>query len=363
MVQRLLDWHPEIIALPPETPLLEKYFRLSGDERGRYFRSTFLTPAEGKQAQFVDEEFREKLGGEMERQFSINTSRLLAFDPAAFREAYDDSLEGDDDLLSRVIRALSRGILAGVPTVRDRCPSPRYLAHKRPYYSELHATEITEIAPESRFLHVVRSPLSQYASFKARRANLGRSGPLNGIDFVTSSCRTWALSRKLADSNLASLGPDRYRVIHYEDLVRDPRPVMTGVAEWLRIPFDESLTETTWMGHGIGANSSFSGLSRDDGRPPDPYRAVTNSGERALISYLLRSVHDLLGRYEEEVPHTSRMRARLSWALKWRGETAEAHRDRKRSPFNPTALRREELSDVLVGKRREIPRDEDVQFF
>ena len=363
MVQRLLDWHPEILAFPPETPLLEKYFRQNSSERERYFRKTFLEPEEGKQAQFVDDNYRLGHWAKMKRQFDIAPSDFMAVDSSAFQRAYDHALDGDGELFLRVLRGLLDGCCRSVSVVKEHYDNPRYFALKRPYYSELYARQVAQLDAASRFLHVVRSPLSQYASLKARRTSLGKSGPLNELDFVTSSCRTWVMSRQLAEQNLQALGDERYRIIYYEDLVDDPKRTMIRVAEWLGIPFDDCLGETTWFGYLVGANSSFKGLTPNSGRPSDTYRAVTSWSERTLMSYLLTHVREQLGRYRDEVPDTSRYRARLSWVLPMQGESLRHLKNRSRHRFNPTALDRDALRALLVDEDQSVSRNPDIQFF
>jgi len=53
----------------------------------------------------------------------------------------------------------------------------------------------------------------------------------------------WALCNQNLLDFVAEVGQERCHLVRYEDLVRDPRAVMTGVCDFLGVPFDERVVE------------------------------------------------------------------------------------------------------------------------
>ncbi len=123
---------------------------------------------------------------------------------------------------------------------------PRAWVEKSPQH-ELRAAEIVAAYPAARFVHVVRDPRSTVAAL--RRMDMKQD--------------VWAASRELqwsldaARRNPELLGPDRYLVVRYEDLIAEPRAVLERVAGFLGIAFDERLLVPTTAGQPATANSAW----------------------------------------------------------------------------------------------------------
>jgi hypothetical protein len=78
---------------------------------------------------------------------------------------------------------------------------------------------------------------------------------------MAGDARTSALEiRRTLDAarrTIERIGPGRYSIVSYEDLVRDPQRVMRGVAAFLDIEFTDILLTPTTAGRLVGANSAW----------------------------------------------------------------------------------------------------------
>ena len=117
------------------------------------------------------------------------------------------------------------------------------------------------IFPNARFLHVVRdgravaNSLAQRQWWKGYRglAEWGR-GPLpneyerewveSGHDFVVLAALEWKMLMDVFDESRASLPPDRWMQLRYEDFVHDPRARLTEIFDFTGLswtpPFDKT---------------------------------------------------------------------------------------------------------------------------
>jgi hypothetical protein len=107
---------------------------------------------------------------------------------------------------------------------------PRY-ADKTPMHV-LHLPRLERMFPEARFVHLVRDGRDVAASY--RTVAWGPAG-------IEDAALLWR--RRVAAGRRAGrrLGPDRYREVHYEDLVRDPEAVLRGLCAFLDLAWDDRL--------------------------------------------------------------------------------------------------------------------------
>jgi hypothetical protein len=111
--------------------------------------------------------------------------------------------------------------------------------------------------PDARFIHTFRDPRAIYAS-RLVRTGEGRRGmkarlpkvparvldPLLAPLEVVETSRVWLDAARLHRRHARELG-ERYRLIRFEDLVADPRGVVTEICAFVGIPFDEHLLDET----------------------------------------------------------------------------------------------------------------------
>jgi hypothetical protein len=150
-------------------------------------------------------------------------------------------------------------------------------------HAERFAEPILSAFPDARIVHMVRDPRTVAAVDGAlRRGRLGRETAL------------WLESARLALRNVARC-PDRYTVVRYEDLARDPHETIGQVCAFLG---EECLPEMT---------RAASSLRFDDAASTEAPRSERASrSARAFIDEYAGPELDALG-YEHGLPRRSRL--------------------------------------------------------
>jgi len=94
--------------------------------------------------------------------------------------------------------------------------------------------EMMEGFPEARFIHIVRDP---------------RAVALSGIkagfctNFIGASISSWRTSADVNAKFAQTLGPSRYLMLRYEELVTDPEPALRQLCEFLGIEMTPEMME------------------------------------------------------------------------------------------------------------------------
>lgn len=276
----------------------------------------------------------------------------FARDPAGFGHwvsAQEEALR--ENYLTRLehplapVEPLERGeLLPGDP------PEPRLLAFldsvRRAYAppelasSALHAFKTVEVSridryrelfPGLRCLHLVRDPLTNYASLKRavlvhkRVAFWAHDG-----DFLPAFLeRGWVPHARFVLGEAAG-DPERHLLVRYEDLVREPERVVRGICDWLGVaPPAEAALQTVLGGRRLRE------LPRDPQSPDRParpveavpdmparagYEEVVSERERALIRLATGDLAERLG-YGPASPRPGRVGLAVRWLLPDRWET------------------------------------------
>jgi hypothetical protein len=93
--------------------------------------------------------------------------------------------------------------------------------------------------PNAKFIHIVRDPRENMASLKKLYATRCWSWDARGV------AGTLAESCRLADINAKKYGAERYHVLRYEDLTKDPDALLKGMIDFLDISWDDCLLKPT----------------------------------------------------------------------------------------------------------------------
>lgn len=362
----LFDWHPQVFIFPKEDKVLQTYWPLPENGKDAVIKQLY------KEVQFLAPAFAEEKRSQLRAEFGAIPSYDVDYD--RFQEQFAYTLErGDGSLLDRIFTGLAVALWAsnnevhGRYNLADHAPDtrPKYLLFKNPYFVELYAQNMAGLLPESRFIHIVRSPIDRYLSSKARWGQTKRlKGRLNGVDPVTGLCEVWASSQWLARENQRILGEDRYHIIHYEDLIATPESVMRSTAAWLGIQFTDSLLKPTELSHPASANSSFEAGSaakiQTTASQEERLRRYLTLGERTIIHYLLNSISDYLDEYS--IPPVTKTQARVAWLNRFNGESWRSFARRLLSfSLNPTIMSEEKLHRMLLQRLPELARSSPVR--
>lgn len=167
------------------------------------------------------------------------------------RKRQDDYAIGRDGIEAELAAAWARifhehAAQHGAVRWGDKSPVHRY-----------HGARINRLFPDSQMVAVVRHP----AAVSLSRAKWGYEFAVTAKDWGSS------IRHHLADAR--RLGPRRFRLVRYEDLLDDPRGIMSSLLAFLHEPWDDAV-----LNHTAGVEE---GTVTDGGTvmsdPLDPSRA------------------------------------------------------------------------------------------
>jgi hypothetical protein len=235
LLRDLLDGHPELAVYPVDLALLYAYFpAFVADHTGPDARRARL-----KRVLFDD--LRARLP-DLQTAGRLDVDRLEA--------AFFDGLEARD--LGRPDALIAR--LAAAFRSQCRASRPRFDVVKETSI-EIHAAEIFGWFPDARFIQIVRDPRDNFAALAAgvdkHYARLGEDRKAT----LASLLQRAQLGLRFGRHNPKAFGDDRYLVVRFEDLVREPERVMARVSGFLGIDFDPLLTTPTQFGVATRGNT------------------------------------------------------------------------------------------------------------
>ncbi|ASC74060.1 Polyketide synthase [Halomicronema hongdechloris C2206] len=152
----------------------------------------------------------------------------------------------------------------GVADIYDKLQqlaAPRLLLDKSPTYGfSLAALERAEqLFEDARYIHLVRHPYAVIDSFvRHRMEKLFTLDTLAHRDPYRIAEQAWWESNHNILQFLQQVGPDRGHQLRYEDLVREPEPILRDLCDFLAVPFDPAVLapyEGNRMTDGVQAQS------------------------------------------------------------------------------------------------------------
>lgn len=155
---------------------------------------------------------------------------------------------------------------------------------------ERYADQIFAAYPRASMVHMLRDPRDRYeASLALWTHGRGRAG---------AAAARWRYSARLARRNAARY-PDRYRVLRYEDLVRDPEGTVRGVTTFLGLSYEPTMldmaaapTYRRKLAAGVDATPGTPLITADH---IGDYRGRIPAGEQAFLERVLGSEMRHLG--------------------------------------------------------------------
>jgi hypothetical protein len=179
-----------------------------------------------------------------------NLDRILA-DLATYKRVA--KLEPDIDRLRRDFEAegpATYGRLFSLlhEQLAAREGKPRW--GEKSLHTEHHTDDLFAEMPDARVVHMLRDPRDRYASVMKRH---GRD-----VHRVAAATGRWIRSTDAGLRNRRRW-PDRYRIVRYEDLVREPEPTVREVCAFLGEDYDPVMLqmEAEPEHRDTGGNSSF----------------------------------------------------------------------------------------------------------
>ncbi len=231
----LLDGHPEIVAYPEETMFFRRFL-----------------PA------IQNASYQEKLN--LAEKLLINIFEWNLENPPEHQKNYPDrdyseisynavseemirnivpSSENPADFLNAVM--LSFGKVTGLLT-----DVSKHWLEKTPY-NELHTKEIFSWWSNPKCIHIVRDPRGNFYSYERKHADWSarRFG------------KNWVRSTNAGLRNVKTFGKNRYLMVRFGDLLKNPAEKMAEVADFLDIRMTEILLKPTRMNEFWHGNSMF----------------------------------------------------------------------------------------------------------
>ena len=216
LLRMMLDAHPEL-TVPPETHFVPDLIKAATQESGAEAMLAALT--------------ENRTWGDFGVATEDMRQRLARLEP------------GD---AAGAVRAFFRAYA-------ERQGKPRW-GDKTPAYM-LAVTRIGRTLPEARFIHLIRDGRDVALSQTARAINEQPPPPEQAARWVKRISK----SREQA----AKLGGERYIEARYEDLVRDPEPVLRRVCELVDLDYDGRML--TYHERAAGRLQEMAGELRSEG--------------------------------------------------------------------------------------------------
>jgi hypothetical protein len=275
LITALLDGHPAIVAYPEET---------------LFFRR-FLPAIAGKSRE-------EAL--EMADRLLIHVFEWNQESPPPHQKDYPDRDYGDISFpaVRKILREvldsvgssspahfLSAALIAFGRTTGLLRKSSRYWVEKSPY-NERYSDQIFSWWPEARCLHIVRDPRDNFVSYQRKQPDWS----------AKVFAWNWVRSTRAGMKNRAVYGPNRYHLLRFEDLLKEPEKTMESVAVFLDLGWHPAFLQPTRVGDAWRGNSMFAEkYSAISTAPLDRWKKSLSAYDLAVLQTIARRVMRLMG--------------------------------------------------------------------
>ena len=160
-----------------------------------------------------------------------------------------------------------------------------------------HAGTLLDWFPDARVIHMIRDPRAVYTSELKRRTAipdtlpyrlLARVPPALRAMVLVQVARTWAEAVNHHRRN-ARRHPDRYRLVRFEDLVREPEAEVAAVCRFLGVAFEPAMLQQKVVSKG----DRIGEVGFDAGAADRWQQAITPRDRRWLERFLGRRIDEL----------------------------------------------------------------------
>lgn len=244
VTHRHLDGHPDLLVYPFESQLGNRDFTdfLASIERVQYRYPQFPEGLSGGELyeEFMDEELKTFL---RKRNGSKFKNVDLVMDEAERKKAFIQFL-GEREFYPRklVIEAFFRATFdAWKNYYTDKRAGMVYVGYSPAI--GIDAERMIRDFPDIRIIHMIRNPFSAYRDTKRRPF----PQPLSKYLI------TWNIYHSTV-AMYANMYPENVRIFRYEDEVADKRRFMQAVADFIGVPFSETMLYPSWNGEPIRDN-------------------------------------------------------------------------------------------------------------
>ncbi len=248
LLRNLLDGHPDLFVVPTEAHFFQrtKYWVTYSFRRTKPETLSFDAKKE-RLIKWI--EIVNTTEDTVSDAFTKNRWNLQL----AAQIISDSRPKSNRELLDIYMKAMYQALYG------QMLPSTKRIVEKSVENAEF-ATELKRFYPDAVFLHIVRSP---YSNLTALRKYTQYAQKTSFFPYLKNSVLAMYNSYYFLYKNREII--DGYKTIRYEDILTKPEDTMKKVAEYLGIPFCQSLLKPTMFSESWHGNSSsktkFSSIS------------------------------------------------------------------------------------------------------
>lgn len=238
LLRNLLDGHSQIMLIPVDGKAGYRQMAFQFDKTGQFWSKELrkdVTYYLMNPMGFTPPNWTLGSPGEVEAYIAFN--RYQSY----WRQQFPQTVDGD-------LRALICAFYCA--RTEPGTPPFHYWAEKTPRTYE-NAQTVAELFPAAKFVHIVRHPAAAFTSFKGKMIRKQKT-----VDFIYL-LRQLRRALDFAKLNVTALGAQRYMVVHFEELLQNPREVMASVADFLHISFEEILVNPTVGAQPANPNTAY----------------------------------------------------------------------------------------------------------
>lgn len=182
--------------------------------------------------------------------------------------------------------------------------------------TEIYANELSEMFPKAKFIHIIRDPRDNWASLKSGWDKRYKNFNDNLNRLMQSMIERGKLGMEMAEYNKEIIGKDRYVVVRYEDITLNPEREMSNLANFIGIPFSNSLLRPTTLGFPWkGNNFTGKNFTKPSNDNVGKWIDRIDQNEAKLIEYHFKDLMNYYG-YNQNFTLRDQLRA-ASEHYKW----------------------------------------------
>ncbi len=293
LLRNLLDSHPQLVVFPEETLFFRRFLRKAGGldaQKLLDLAEKELVTIFGAEADQPDNPYGDSHQGYADISPKQLQDRLSA-------RIAQDGLRHRGDILSALVLAFGE-------VINHSLDQAKWWVEKTPY-NEQFTDQILSWWPDARFIHIVRDPCDNFASYQRKHRDWDAG-------FFASN---WNRSTYAGMQNRRQLGPKKYLIMPYEDLTQKPDVKLAEICAFLDIEDHPTLRQPTKRGQPWRGNSMFDEkFNAISAAAVGRWQTVLTPEEAAVIQLTTRKHRRALG-YRQESPKTIR-----AWfiSLYWR---------------------------------------------
>jgi hypothetical protein len=231
---RMLDGHPELFVYPFEsqlgTSLASNFIQTLVPFRYCWPEFPLNNDVANDYELFFDEELKTRVRVPTRSKFK---DADLQIDEAERKRIFISMMDGKERSRANLVEAFFTSTFQSWKNYNKTGQEKAYVGYSP--VMALDAERIFADMPHAQILHVIRNPYSGFADTKKRPF------PLSLKKYIW----TWNIVQHMA-LTFSQMYPKNFHIIRYEDLVADPKSVMSNVSSKLGISFSETMLYPSW---------------------------------------------------------------------------------------------------------------------